>query len=188
MEALDRMDISELIVILGLICVSLIGSMLLPKNKFVKFILLVLGSCPLTYFYVIKYYYVDHEANTAGAYIMFSSMCIIIVLSELKRYFSKLSVVWEILQVVNVTLAIGYMWLYGTKVYIMALVFLNILMIPGFWRNTVLKNKTYYIVYTGVLLLGSIGVRLVTGGNHDGLTYIYTKGWCTELCYSNCIA
>ena len=169
-------DMSELIIILGLVCFSLIGSIFFPKNKYIKFFLLVLGACPLAYFYIIKYYYVDYAANTAGAYILFSSMCLIIAFTELKGYFPKISVVFEILQIVNVTAAACYMWFYGSKVSVMALMLLIILLIPRLLTNTVLRSKVLYIVYIAVMLIGSIGVRIVTRGNHDGLTYIYTKG------------
>lgn len=161
---------------LGIIIASLFIIQKLPSRKSLLYVLLSIGIIPIFYFYSIKYYYVDHAGNTAGAYILVAAMCTVILFNELKQSLPKFVIGWNILQIISIVAASSYLLLYKSKVSILALIFFLFLCISRIFKNTILRNKRLYCVFSLFLLLGSIGIRIITQGNHDGLTYIYTNG------------
>ena len=148
----------------------------LPLNKYVNYIMLVVGMAPISYFYVIKYYYKDYEPNTAGAFIMFATMCSVLLFEMLKNTFSKMLWMLDIATIGIVTSAACYMIFYGSKITLFMLVaFFVIRKIIPFFVNIVSNKIIYYICVAG-LILGSIVIYIATRGNHDGFTYMYSKG------------
>ena len=161
---------------LGIIIASLFIIQKLPSRKSLFYVLLSIGIIPIFYFYSIKYYYVDHAANTAGAYILFSAMCTVVLFNELKQSFPRLVIGWNILQIISIVAASSYLLLYKSKVSLLVLIFFLVLNIPGLIKVTILRDKRLFCIFSFGLLIGSIVVRIITHGNHDGLTYIYTNG------------
>lgn len=161
---------------LGIIIASLFIIQKLPSRKSLLYVLLSIGIIPIFYFYSIKYYYVDHAANTAGAYILVAAMCTIVLFNELKQSFPRLVIGWNILQIISIVAASSYLLLYKSKVSLLVLIFFLVLNIPGLIKVTILRDKRLFCIFSFGLLIGSIVVRIITHGNHDGLTYIYTEG------------
>lgn len=167
---------TEILIMIGIICISLLLIRYLPSRKSILYVLLGIGIIPIFYFYAVKYYYVDNAANTAGAYILFSAMCTTVLFNEFKQIIPKYEECWKILQVTGIVAAACYLFIYKSKVSFLALVLFILMIIPNLIKKIVLRNKTFYGIFTVLLLLGSIAVRIITHGNHDGLTYVYSNG------------
>ena len=167
---------TDMLIMLGIICISLLLIRYLPSRKSILYVLLGIGIIPIFYFYAVKYYYVDNAANTAGAYILVAAMCTVVLFNELKQLFPKFVIGCQILQVISIVAATSYLLLYKSKVSLLALIFFLVLSISRILKNTILRDKRLYCVFSLFLLLGSIAIRIITQGNHDGLTYIYTNG------------
>lgn len=167
---------TDILILLGIIIASLFIIQKLPSRKSLLYALLSIGIIPILYFYSIKYYYVDHAANTAGAYILVAAMCTVVLFNELKQSLPKFVIGWNILQVISIVAASSYILLYKSKVSLLMLILFIVLNIPGLIKITILRDKRLYCIFSFVLLFGSIAIRIITHGNHDGLTHIYTEG------------
>lgn len=166
----------ESIIIIAIVAASVLGVRKLPINKYLAYAMLGIGLCAMPYFYVIKYYYKDHAANTAGAFIVYAAFCSVILLNELKARFNKLSILFDILRYVSLTTAICYLFFYGSKVSCLVVVCFIGLDATRLLKASLFRNKYIYYVFSVALLLGPIGVRIVTRGTHSGLTYVYDTG------------
>lgn len=103
-------------------------------------------------------------------------MCAVVLFNELKQSLPKFVIGWNILQVISIVAASSYILLYKSKVPLLMLILFMVLNIPGLIKITILRDKRLYYIFSFVLLLGSIAIRIITHINHDGLTYIYTEG------------
>lgn len=131
---------TDILIMLGIIIASLFIIQKLPSRKSLLYVLLSIGIIPIFYFYSIKYYYVDHATNTAGAYILVAAMCTVVLFNELKQLFPKFVIVCNILQVISIVAATSYLLLYKSKVSILALIFFLVLSI-----SRILKKQYYGI-------------------------------------------
>ena len=123
---------TDILIMLGIIIASLFIIQKLPSRKSLLYVLLSIGIIPIFYFYSIKYYYVDHAGNTAGAYILVAAMCTVILFNELKQSLPKFVIGWNILQIISIVAASSYLLLYKSKVSILALIFFLFCVYQGY--------------------------------------------------------
>lgn len=148
----------------------------LPVYKYIVYGILALSMSPMLYFYPIKYYYKDHAANTAGAYIVYAAICSVILFDLLKTELRKAYLLFDILEYISLAAASCYVLFYGSKISFIVLLEFAVLVIPGVAKYTFLRNKYFYYVCSFGLILGAIPVFVLTKGSHNGLTYVYTSG------------
>lgn len=148
----------------------------LPVNKYVVYVLLTLSMSPMFYFYPIKYYYKDHAANTAGAYIVYAAICSVILFDLLKTELKKAHLLFDILEYISLTAAACYALFYGSKISFIVLLEFVVLAAPKLAKYTFLRNKYFYYVCSFGLVLGAVPVFVISKASHNGLTNVYTYG------------